>query len=76
LYTATDDVLDALLPDNKKMRESDPSMKPPTVPPFEPAEAFLSGTVHAQSSTDAQGKNVPKRDYFALASWMSLARKH
>lgn len=155
IYTATDDVLDALLPDNKKMRESDPSMKPPTLPPFKPAEELrgkwtgeiktssgtipalmtfrpdgdvhvklegqletsvnqlqfkdgkltgrcqgtittedamrhphqlrlvlrhkgdvLSGTVHAQSSIDAQAKNLPKRDYFALASWMKLAKKH
>jgi CubicO group peptidase (beta-lactamase class C family) len=154
IYTATDGVLDALLSDNKKMRESDPSMKPPTLPPFKPAEELLgewageiktysgkipalmtfrpdgdahvklegqletsvnqlqfkdgkltgrfqgtittvdamrhphqlrlvlrhkgdvlSGTVHAQSSIDAQAKNIPKRDYFALASWMKLAKK-
>jgi hypothetical protein len=35
----------------------------------------LSGTIHAQSSIDAQAKNLPKRDYFALASWMRLTKK-
>ena len=30
IYTVADDVLDALLPANKKMRESDPSNQPPT----------------------------------------------
>ena len=30
IYTVADDALDALLPANKKMRESDPSNQPPT----------------------------------------------
>jgi hypothetical protein len=153
IYEAADDALDTLLPDNKKMRESDPSMKPQTAPPFKPTDELLgkwtgeiktysgtipatmtfqpdgdvriklegqletlvnqlrlengkltgrcqgiittedtmrrphqlrlvlrqkggviSGTIHAQSSIDAQAKNLPKRDYFALASWMKLTK--
>ena len=155
IYTVADEVLDALLPDNKKMRESDPAEKPPTAAqPFKPNEelvgrwmgeiktysgtipaamtfqpdgdvhlklegqletlvnnlrfengriigrcqgtittedalrrphqlrlvllqegGILSGTVHAQSSIDSQAKGSPKRDYFALASWIELTKR-
>jgi hypothetical protein len=36
--------------------------------------SVLSGTIHAQSSIDAQAKNLPNRDYFALASWIKLTK--
>lgn len=153
IYTVSDDILDALLPDNKKMRESDPTLKPkdtpifkmtgdllgqwtgeiktysgtiPSVMTFQPdgdihfklegqletlvsqirfesgkltgrcmgtittedamhrphqlrfvlklKGGILSGTVHAQSSTGSQAKNLPKRDYFALASRITLTK--
>ena len=155
IYTVADDVLDALLPDNQKMRESDLTAKPEAAaPPFKPTEELLgrwtgeiktysgtvpaamtfqpdgdvhlklegqletlvnnlrfesgriigrcqgtittedamrrphqlrlvllqqggvlSGTVHAQSSIDSQAKSSPRRDYFALASWIELTKR-
>jgi CubicO group peptidase (beta-lactamase class C family) len=41
IYTVADDVLDSLLPDNKKMREADPSAKPPSNTQFKPTEDLL-----------------------------------
>lgn len=155
IYTITDDVLDCLLPDNKKMRESNPAFKPPlaetsfkpttellgewsgeiktysgtlpatmifqsdgdvhlklegqletlvsnirfengklsgrcqgTIPTGDALRRphqlrfvllqknnLLSGTIHAQASKDSQAPNSPKRDYFALASWIKLTKK-
>lgn len=153
VYTIADDVLDKFLPANKKMRESNPALKPPDTPVFKPTAELLgewhgeiktysgtlpatmifqpdgdvhfqlkgqlktlvsnlrfenevitgrcpgtiptedatrrphqlrlilrkqdnmmSGTIHAQSSKDSQAENLPKRDYFALASWVKLTK--
>jgi CubicO group peptidase (beta-lactamase class C family) len=41
IYTVADDVLDSLLPDNKKMREADPSAKPLSNTQFKPTEELL-----------------------------------